>query len=242
MLLTILVFILILGLLVFVHEFGHFIMAKRNNVQVEEFGFGFPPRIFSKKFKGTVYSLNLIPLGGFVKENQKDFAGQSIAKRFKILSAGVIMNVLLCALFLTVLSVFVYPWYQGIFMGIVNTGYLIALIFGALGKIIKDLILTGAFTGEVLGPIGIASITGQIVHQGFLQTIYFIALLSVNLAIINALPFPALDGGRILFLVIEKIKGKPVSQKTEKLVHGIGFALLIGLMIIVTWKDIARFI
>lgn len=242
MFLTIIVFILILGLLVFVHEFGHFIMAKRNGVKVEEFGFGFPPRIFSKKIKGTIYSINLIPLGGFVKENQKDFNKQSMAKRAKILSAGVLMNILLGILCLTVVSVFSYPWYKGIFMGLINTFYLIGLIFAALGGLLKDLILLGRFTGDVFGPIGIASITGQVIQEGFLSLFYFIALLSINLAIINILPFPALDGGRLLFLGIEKIKGKPVSQKTEKIVHGIGFALLISLMIVITWRDISRFL
>jgi len=242
MFLTIIVFILILGLLVFVHEFGHFIMAKRNGVKVEEFGFGFPPRIFSKKIKGTIYSINLIPLGGFVKENQKDFNKQSIVRRLKILSAGVLMNILLGILCLTIVSVFAYPWYKGIFMGLINTFYLIGLILAALAGLLRDLVLLGRLSGDVFGPIGIASITGQVVSQGFLQTIYFIALLSINLAIINILPFPALDGGRLLFLGIEKIKGKPVSQKTEKIVHGIGFALLISLMIVITWRDIARVI
>ncbi|MFH1392455.1 MAG: site-2 protease family protein [bacterium] len=242
MFLTIIIFILILGLLVFVHEFGHFIVAKKNGVQVEEFGFGFPPRIFSKRIKGTVYSINLIPLGGFVKENQKDFNKQSIIKRFKILSAGVIMNILLGVLCLTIVSVFAYPWYKGIFMGVINTFYLIGLILAALFNLLKDLILLGRFSGDVLGPIGIASITGQFVQEGLLSTFYFIALLSINLAIINSLPFPALDGGRLLFLAIERIKGKPVSQKTEKIVHGFGFAMLIALMVIITWRDIVRFL
>jgi len=242
MFLTIIVFILILGLLVFVHEFGHFIMAKRNGVKVEEFGFGFPPRIFSKKIKGTIYSINLIPLGGFVKENQKDFNKQSILKRVKILSAGVLMNILLGALCLTVVSVSVYPWYKGIFMGVINAFYLIGLILAALAGLLRDLIWLGRFSNDVFGPIGIASITGQVIREGFLSVFYFIALLSINLAIINILPFPALDGGRLLFLGIEKIKGKPISQKTERIVHGIGFALLIGLMIVITWKDISRFL
>jgi len=242
MFLTIIVFIFILGLLVLAHEFGHFIMAKKNGVKVEEFGFGFPPRIFSKKIKGTIYSINLIPLGGFVKENQKDFNEQSIAKRVKILSAGVFMNILLGVFCLTIVSVFAYPWYKGIFMGLINTFYLIGLILVALGSLLKDLILLGRLSADVFGPIGIASITGQIVAQGFLQTIYFIALLSINLAIVNSLPFPALDGGRLLFLGIEKIKGKPVSQKTERIIHGVGFALLISLMILITWRDVSRFL
>jgi len=241
MFLTILVFILILGILVFVHEFGHFIAAKRAGIRVEEFGIGFPPRIFSFKKNNTIYSLNLIPLGGFIKEDSKDFNKHSISTRFKVLSAGAIMNILLCVVCLTILSVFTYPWYQGIFMGIIKTIELISIILIALGQIIKELVLTGKFTGEVLGPVGIAAVTGKFVNAGFLQTIYFTALLSINLAIINILPFPALDGGRLLFLVIEKIKGKSVNQKVEKITHGIGFALLIILMILITWRDIQNF-
>lgn len=237
MIITIIAFILILGLLVFVHEFGHLIAAKKNGVKVHEFGIGFPPRLFSKKYKNTVYSINLIPLGGFIKEDEKSFYKASLFSRFKILSAGVGMNIALCVLCLTIISVFVYPWYQGIFMGIAKTGELMVLIFIVLGKIIT----TGKFAGEVLGPIGIASVTGEFVQAGALQTIYFIALLSVNLAIINILPFPALDGGKLLFLGLEKIKGKKINQKTEKIVHGIGFAILIAIMLVITYRDIIRF-
>jgi regulator of sigma E protease len=95
---------------------------------------------------------------------------------------------------------------------------------------------------EVAGPIGIAILTKQVATLGFVYILQFAALLSINLGIINILPIPALDGGRILFVLIEKIKGSPVTQKTEQMFHTIGFVLLIMLMILVTFKDIVRFV
>lgn len=251
MILTVIVFIVILALLVLSHEIGHFVAAKKAGVKIEEFGFGFPPRLLSFKKGETIYSLNLIPLGGFVKiygedgqhkEDSRSFSSQSVRQRFQMLISGVLMNIVLAIFLLTILSIFVYPWYQGLWMGLVNTFYLIGLIIIALAQLFWQLILTGRFQGEVFGPVGIASLTGKVVEMGFLNVLYFTALLSINLAIINVLPFPALDGGRLLFLAIEKIKGKPVSQKTEKAIHTAGFALLILLMLIVTFRDIQRFL
>ena len=94
---------------------------------------------------------------------------------------------------------------------------------------------------EVTGPVGIAILTKQVTGLGLVYILQFAALLSINLGIINGLPFPALDGGRILFILIEKIKGSPVSQKIERAFHTIGFVLLITLMIVVTFKDFIRF-
>jgi regulator of sigma E protease len=242
MFLTIIVFILILSVLILVHEGGHLIVAKKNGLKVNEFAFGFPPRIFSFKKGGTRYSFNLIPIGGYVKEDSKNFSKATIGQRFKVLIAGVGMNIFLTIILLTIVSLFVYPWYQGIFMGIINTGYLLGLIFYYLGIILKDLLLTGRFAGDLVGPIGIAVLTSDMVSRGFLSVIYFVALLSLNLAIVNILPFPALDGGRLLFLAIEKFKGKPVSEKTEKIIHGTGLVILVVLMVIVGYRDVVRFI
>jgi len=106
--------------------------------------------------------------------------------------------------------------------------------------LLKTLILKGVLIGELAGPVGIAALTSQMTKLGFVYILQFAAILSINLAIINAIPFPALDGGRLLFLAIEKIKGKPVSAKAENLVNSIGFALLIVLMILVTFRDIKK--
>lgn len=357
MLTTIIVFILILGLLIFVHEFGHFIMAKRAGAKVEEFGFGFPPRIFGIKRGETIYSLNLIPLGGFVKilgesgeekKNPRSFASKTIGQRAKMLSAGVIMNIILAAVLLSfgfaiglptvldgidekvnlrqvqiqiaevatdspaeqaglkmgdaILSVngqpveeidqlqglvnaqlgkeisleisrgkerltkqiiarqnppaeegamgvalvktalVSYPWYKSLWLGIVTTFSLLVTFIVAIFKLLWNLITTGQLMVDISGPVGIAVLTNQVTKLGFIYILQFTALLSINLAIINALPFPALDGGRLLFLLIEKIKGSPVSQKVEKGFHTAGFLLLIILMIAITWRDITRWL
>lgn len=237
---TILVFILILGILVLSHELGHLWAAKKLGVRVHEFGFGFPPTLWKKKIKNTVYKINLIPLGGYVKEDTEDFAKKGLKTRFIILISGVGMNLLVGILFLTIISFWFYPWYQAIFMGIIDAIELLGLIIYSLFFLIKSLILSGGVPGEIFGPIGIAQLTNQFIEQGFLQVLYFIALLSINLAVINIFPFPALDGGRLLMLGIEKIKGKAIDQKLEHAIHAAGFVFLILLMILVTWKDIAR--
>jgi len=362
MFLTIVVFILILGLLIFVHELGHFILAKRAGIKVEEFGFGFPPRIFGIKKGETIYSLNLLPLGGFVKiygedgeksgsskkDEKRAFYNKPISTRAVILVAGVTMNLVLAAFLLSIgywlglpamvddettdlagarvqitqvvfdsparqagikmgdtikelafagqllevnnvvqiqefidshrgeeitviiqrgdevlektlvprisppedegpfgialarTAIVSYPWYRALIMGITSTASLTWFIIVTLGTILWQLLLTGRLAVEIAGPVGIFDLTGQAAQLGFIYILQFTALLSINLAIINALPFPALDGGRLLFLAIEKIKGSPVSQKIERIAHTAGFVILILLMIAVTWRDIVR--
>lgn len=358
MILSIVVFLAVIGLLIFTHELGHFITAKRSGVKVEEFGFGFPPRIFSVKRGETVYSLNLLPLGGFVKiygedgeakDDPRSFVSKTILTKAKIIAAGVAMNFLLAIVLLsaghivglpTVLDetntdnvrdvkiqiaevrkdspafqvglktgdaiiglkiqeqvidnfeiddlqnfikdnagreitmsvvrgknrldknivprvdppvgegalgiamvktgVISYPWYLAIWKGIESTFILSrAMLFGFFA-ILKSLIFKGALIAEVSGPVGIAVLTGEVAQMGFNYILQFTAILSINLAIINILPFPALDGGRLLFLAIEKIKGSPVNPKIEQVIHMVGFSLLILLMLVVTFKDIVK--
>ncbi len=371
--LTILIFVIVLGVLIFVHELGHFLTARRNGVKAEEFGFGFPPRVFgvvfddfTKKFrlvKGnedvesphTVYSLNWIPLGGFVRIKGEDrdaplepdsFAGKSAWVRFKILVAGVVMNFLLAwVLFSVVLmlgfpeqinpedraqyehtqvqilqvqpgtpaesigllagdvlkkldttpvknlsvvtdyiaahkgkeiavtidrggemlvlkgtprtdapagegalgisfsetAIVEYGFFEALWKGLEQTYLKTAEIFTVLGTMLASL-FTGAKTSvDIAGPVGIVYLTKQMSELGLAYLLYFAAILSINLGIINALPIPALDGGRILFILIEKLKGSPVSQKVEGYVHQIGFMLLLLLMVWVTFYDILRF-
>jgi len=366
MFLTILVFILILGLLIFVHEFGHFVMAKRAGVRVEEFGFGFPPRLFGIKKGDTIYSLNLLPLGGFVKiygedgaiKNQKEdvdnenvFYKKPIKTRVGILVAGVTMNLILAAVLLSVgywiglptiikegqisdfkdakvqilqvdfnspaeqagikmgdtiasfklqitnyklqitevsqvqefinqhkgeeiivviqrgdeilektvvpridapkgegplgislaeTAIVSYPWYRALVMGVTSVINLTWAITVALAGLLWQIIRTGQLAVDVAGPVGIFTFTGQAAQLGFIYVLQLTALLSINLAIINVLPFPALDGGRLLFLGIEKIKGSPISQKVERFANTTGFVILIMLMVAITWRDVAR--
>ena len=376
---TVILFILVLSVLVFVHELGHFWTARRLGVKAEEFGFGFPPRALGffksksgrwrflkgntspdslaeeEKPAGTVYSLNWLPLGGFVKikgengEGKQDsdsFAAKALWRRALILSAGVIMNIVLAAALLSVgymiglpqsldevkasaqvseAQVFVmevlpdsvaaqaglesgdiikavegqkitsneelqdlvskrtdqdtsftiirggeeqniiirpsfseavdravigvsiyasglvrYPFFTAIWEGIKLTGLTFWLIILAFYSLIRDLIIGVSVSGQVAGPVGIATLTGQVASLGITYLLQFMALLSLNLALVNILPFPALDGGRLLFLLIEKFKGKPVRQSVEAWIHTIGFWLLITLILVITYKDIMR--
>ncbi len=371
---TLLIFIIILGLLIFVHEFGHFIVARKNGVKAEEFGFGFPPRIFGfwrdahkkwnfiwgnqevKNLPRTLYSLNWLPFGGFVKikgeagehkEDHDSFAGKSAWRRGAILLAGVLMNILLAAFLLSIgfstgipqaidgldrkarvrdqkieivdvlragpaaragiqpgdivltinstglkdaaelrdflaahekeevelllrrngqelkailrseeladlkkigIGVFLldtglvsYPWYLAVWKGLAATGFLVKEILFSFGGLLKNLVLTEKVAVDLSGPVGIAVLTGRVARLGFSYLLHFTALLSVNLAILNALPIPALDGGRFLFLVIEKIRRRPVSRKVENIIHNTGFILLLLLVALVTYRDLARF-
>jgi len=360
--LTILVFIITLGVLVFVHELGHFIMAKRARAKVEEFGFGFPPRIFGVKRGETIYSINLIPIGGFVnivgengegKDNQRSFSSKTIWQRFQILIAGVTANVLLAVILFSMVSYIGFPYlydeesakgvsglkiaimevmpnspaevagispgdiilslkaegsdkpteiksigdvksyisgnlgkniifevkrgnrvldlkaqarlnspasegatgislgaisapvsaglFESIRQGIAKTWDVGAFIVITLLSLLKELFTTGKTTEPLSGPVGIAVMVGQATELGLSYVLQFMGLLSVNLAIVNALPFPALDGGRILFLLIEKIKGKPVSAETEGKFHFAGMVILILLMVLITAKDFGTY-
>ncbi|OGY41767.1 MAG: RIP metalloprotease RseP [Candidatus Buchananbacteria bacterium RBG_13_36_9] len=358
MLITVAIFLIILGLLVFVHEAGHFISARKLGMTVEEFGFGFPPKIWSKKGKdGVIYSVNAIPLGGFCKIKGEDgedrnatdsFASKKPWRRAIVLSAGVAMNFLLCAVLLSIgymvglpqavdqqaldqgivkdykiqvvsllddkpakaagieigdqilsvdeqgikgvknivdytstkigqklnytivrnkeiltkeieivdigqgkggigvglveTGIVSYPIHKAVWHGFELTGVLTREFVFAFGNIIKNLVIGKPVGVQVSGPVGIAVLTGQVAKLGFIYLLQFAALLSLNLAIINFIPFPALDGGRLLFLAIEKIRRKPISQKIENAVHTIGFALLMILIIIITFQDVMRYV
>ena len=132
------------------------------------------------------------------------------------------------------------PWYQALISGFVDSFSLLWLICSALGTMVWQLLTTGRAALEGGGPVYIFNLTGQAAQLGFVYLLQLTAVLSINLAIINILPFPALDGGRLVFLAIEKIKGSPVSQKIEGLSHTLGFVFLILLMAVITWRDIAR--
>lgn len=124
--------------------------------------------------------------------------------------------------------------------GVKETFYLIGEILKSLGRVLATLWSQEPLSLDVSGPVGIAVMTGEVVKLGFVYILQFAALLSINLAIINILPFPALDGGRVLFLLIEKIRGRPVDKRIEGVVHNTGFALLIALIVLVTFRDIVK--
>lgn len=381
---TLLIFFIVLGMLVFVHELGHFLAAKKAGVQVDEFGFGYPPRALKIGRKwGTLFTLNWIPFGGFVKilgENyEKETAGNdslrsqdashiSLRERYQpfpkegknftevskkwqaaILASGVIFN-LLFAWFLfslgfliglptpvendlggevrnpalTIVSVLpnspaqnaglktgdkikeislsngeilknLTPEYVSDFINNSSAGILIEidrggknldfeimpeagiekdrkiigismdmigtlslpvhkavyeggratfdityLTVGGIANLIKEGIKGKADISQVAGPVGIISLVGDASRLGFVYLITFTALISINLAIINLVPFPALDGGRIVFVAIEGITKKPINPKFASVLNTAGFALLILLMLFITYRDVLK--
>lgn len=374
---TVIIFIAVLSLLVFVHEWGHYFSARRLGIKAEEFGFGFPPRLIGwyrnsagkwRKIKGnkpveelpeepagTIYSINALPIGGFVRikgengDNRENdsFAAKAAWKRAIVLCAGVLMNVILAA-FLFSLGYLVglpqsvsgdmphakiiqprvailetlagsaaeeaglqagdiilsvgdrvpeteaalqeivaetpedealslqikrgteelefeiapryneevgrnslgvaisatgtvrYPFFWAFYYGFRDTFATLWAIILAFAAMIAAIFQGQGVSGQLAGPVGIAQIAGEAARLGIGHLISLTILLSLNLAVLNILPFPALDGGRLLFLVIEKIKGSPVRRETEAMIHNIGFLLLMLLVVFVTYKDIVK--
>ncbi len=335
--------IFVFGLLVILHEMGHFFAAKASGIQVLEFGIGYPPRVFKVTYRGTIYSVNLLPLGGFVKLlGEEDpslpgsLAGKTKLTRFIVLAAGSFVNavlpiVIFSILFMTPQKIAItdvrvtevqagspadmaglrtsdiikgidnksidngadlryriqlnlgneikvdferggtlmstsltprfkppegqkavgivfntdlnlryinrsYPFWEAIPKGFQRTWETLVIFKNGIIQMVSG----GGNTREVSGPIGIAKISGEVAREGFSPLFTLVALLSLNLAIINMLPIPALDGGRVFFLVIEAIRGKPIPAKKEAMVHMIGFAILIMLVVVVSYFDVAR--
>lgn len=134
-----------------------------------------------------------------------------------------------------------YPWYEAIYRGAITTYNITMAIFEAFGKMIASLFGAEKTPLDVTGPVGIVYLTKQMSDLGLAYLLQFAALLSINLGIINILPIPALDGGRILFILIEKLKGSPVSRRIEGMIHQVGFILLLLLMLLVTIRDFSQF-
>jgi len=371
--LTAIIFIAVLGSLVLVHELGHFIVARRNGIKADEFGFGFPPRMFgvvkddtTGKYKiiwgsqevesaHTIYSFNWLPLGGFVRIKGEDgqnkeedsFGSKSAWIRVKVLGAGVFMNFVLAWVLISLVfmigasqpidpsdrteypdakiqilevkkntpaesmglrlgdevlsiagesitslpqvtdiiqknkgknieihirrldaemtlsgtprtdypsgegslgisfsetAVVSYPIHTALFHGLEATYNITWAILQAFGSMIAGLFGGPSNTPvDVTGPVGIVLLTKQMSDLGISYLLQFAAILSINLGIINVLPIPALDGGRILFVLIEKLKGSPVSRRVEGMIHQVGFILLLLLMLFITIRDFSQF-
>jgi regulator of sigma E protease len=336
-------FILIFGLVVFVHELGHLLVAKAFGVRVEEFGFGYPPRVARLgEIAGTEITLNLLPVGGFVRMHEDDpgvpggIASRSRKVRAAVFAAGAVMNLLLAALLygVTYMRGALEPVEElgaGIYsvsadspaeeaglrpgdnivtidgetvstveqaverigdaagsplvLGIEREGTALAPITvtprvdpppgeGALGVTV-DLPLArvsypvwkaiplgfratyytvrGIFWGireavmqrlpfEVTGPIGIYRMTTEVAETGLTRLLEFTAFLSVNLFLLNLLPLPALDGGRLVFVFLEWVRGgRRIPPEKEGLVHAIGMVLILAMMVVVTVFDYVRY-
>ena len=348
--LSLISFLIVLGVLVIVHEFGHFIVAKSIGVRVEKFSIGFGPKICSVKKGDTEYLVSAIPLGGYVKMSgdepgesitgkRWEFLSRSVFDRFKIIVAGPLLNYILAFIIFSVIFMFGSPTMttevgsllkdypavaQGVKVGdkiltvdgkdvkywedmteimhkhvdgpmtlsirrgpqvfemkiaptirkmkdIFGKETTIALIgigpsqniekvkygfFASISMGSKKLIQLTALTYKALwsiiigrmslkesmtGPIGIFVITGQAAKMGFIYIFHLMGILSASLALFNILPFPVLDGGHILFLAIEKIRGKPLSLKAQEAIANVGITLLIMFTIFVFYSDIMKF-
>lgn len=363
MIITILVFLLILTVLVLIHEAGHFFVAKFFKIKVEEFGVGLPPRAFGIKRGETVYSVNWLPIGGFVKLYGEDDAGggsvslktkderpktkdqdrafyaRPIWQRALVVVAGVVMNFLLAVVIITyffgiagvqtpgdkvIITDIVknspaetaglraedvvrsingtkitnpsqiititrkhlgekvkleiergkdiqnieitprktypsdegpmgvaissnivttkYPIWKAPFVGLIETLKYSWLIVAGLFGIVIQLFTQAQIPKGVAGPIGIAQLTGQFIAVGPMAVLSFVSLLSLNLAILNVLPIPALDGGRLFFILLEGVVGKKVSHSFESKAHSIGMIVLLALIALITLSDIIRWI
>lgn len=367
---TVAAFIGILVVLVLVHELGHFLAAKRAGITVEEFGIGFPPRIGSVTWRGTRYSVNWIPLGGFVRMLGEDgevevrrlreqgmttteidaalegaFNRKPIVVRLAVLLAGVVMNFLLAAILFAVAFSMPIPVGEGpltvtdiqvdspaegalevgdvivgadgqtfelsadltqyiadhggeevvlqverdgerIDVGVTprivsdadrsrgigpigfgydparvtehpstvegpieaigrgfDTAWTLAIqIPGGLADAVGGLLGLSPNAPDARGPIGIAQETGRVLEAPLVSQLFFIGLLSVNLAVLNVLPFPPLDGGRIAVVAVEAVRRRKLPAEREALIYLTGFAVLIALVILISIQDIQRLI
>jgi regulator of sigma E protease len=354
---SIIIFLLVLSVLVLAHELGHFLAAKRSRVKVEEFALGFPPTVYTYTKGETKYMYNLIPFGGYVKmygedgthaKDKKSFTAKNWLTKVFIVSAGVIMNLILGALLLSIVFmlgmpvmtdnverdypyaqketetliyqipeghllsdsisagdkivavndqpitsidsfkeklqligeqpyqitlnhdsetktisatselnpdtkqwqlgvdliegfIVKYPFYLALPMGIVEMLRLLWLMISSLFMIVYNLIVSQSVPSEIAGPVGIYKLTSQASAMGIVYLLQMMAILSVNLALINFLPIPALDGGRIVFIISERIFGKKMSAATENIIHMIGFFAIVAILIIVTIGDVRKF-
>lgn len=361
MLITIIIFIVILTILVLIHEAGHFFVARKFGIKVEEFGVGLPPRAWGKKIGETIYSINWLPVGGFVKlygedeagggkisikshpstslraSKSRNFASKPAWQRALVVVAGVVMNFILAVVVISYIftqGVVVptgvvkideimpgspaesanlqagdvilevdsqsvhkisevqkniqgkveeevklkikradkiqdlslktkkevadgrtigiigvrladsekkyYPWYQAPFYGTVEALRLSWLTLSGLVGMLGGWIIHGSVPQDVAGPVGVAQITGEAIKVGLNALFFYIALLSLNLAILNVLPIPALDGGRLFFILIELVSGKRVNPHIERYAHTIGMVILLALIALITLRDISR--
>ena len=241
----------LLGFLILIHEAGHFLVAKVFKVKVKEFAIGFGPIICEKQGKETKYTIRLIPLGGFCSmegedeesEDERAFSKASVWKRMAIVFAGPIVNIVfgLIVYYILVASVgiqFMNPADDTIINRLTYSGKATGEFIIAILDSIKTLFTGGASVDQMVGIVGISEIVVK--TAGIANYINLMALISISLGITNLLPIPALDGGKILILIIEIIRRKQMKVETEAKIQMIGFSILLALSLIVTYNDIIR--
>ncbi len=227
-----------LGFLILIHETGHFLVAKAFDVKIKQFAIGFGPTLLRKQGKETSYEIKAIPMGGFVNmlgeeepvEDERAYNKKSIPQKICILFAGgavnIVFGLLLCAIIASSIL--------GFKNGIIFTGEFLIETFKGIGQL-----FTGQLKAEQL--VGVVGISDMVISTTGIQDFaYLMAIISVSLGITNLLPFPPLDGGKILLLIIEAVRRKPMNRDTEMGIQLAGFFLLIMLSIFVTYNDIVR--
>ena len=241
--------VVIFGVLVAVHEGGHFMTAKAVGVKVNELSIGMGPLLFSKRKGETLYSLRLLPVGGYValegedeeSDDERAFSNRPAWAKLLVLAAGPFMNFLFAFIVLTVLLMVMggpANIIEAAVLGFKNCVNIEIMIFDAF----KDLLTGAGSVNDVVGPIGIVDAVDKTAQAGASNLVLLTVVLSLNLGLFNILPFPALDGGRILFVVIRAITGKAITDEMENRIHYAGIIILFGLMILITMKDVNTFI
>jgi regulator of sigma E protease len=247
MIVSLLAFMAVFTMIVLVHEFGHFLAARKSGVKVYEFSIGFPfsPRLITLfHHKETAFTVRLLPLGGFVSfsqeggEDDAELFAASYTKRALILSAGSLFNIIFA--FLVFIPVFIVGKELDPLRAVVQSAATVWEVLSATILFILNAV-TGHGTMEGMsGPVGIAAMAGKAASRGLLDLSYFAGALSMGVGIMNLIPFPALDGGHLLALLIESIRRRPINRKVYQVATLAGFALFLILTLAVTYKDVAR--
>lgn len=232
--------IFLLGILVFIHEGGHFIVAKLCKVKVNEFALGFGKAIWKKKIGDTEYALRLIPLGGFVRlegeeapsENDGSFSKAPNWKKILILVAGGLVNIIFAIILFFLLVVFYYKY------PIKNALDIAGQFAYSIVEMLKMLFSGNTKVEDFTGPIGISNVIVQ--TKGLADYIYLISAVSLSLGVTNLLPVPPLDGGKILIYIIESIRRKPFKEETQVAIQMTGFLLIMALSVFVMINDIGK--
>lgn len=252
--------ILFFGLLVVIHEFGHFIAARCCGVKVNEFAVGMGPKLVGREKNGTLFSLRAIPFGGYcamqgedgteAADDENSLSNKPVWKKLIIFIAGSVMNFLLGYLIILVVVVVVNWGEAGLWQMLRHAGYLCGDFVRLVWESLRMLFTGEAGIGDLSGPVGIVDIMADTAQSAdtsadaVFALAYLGSLIAVNIAVMNLLPIPGLDGGHIFVLlincIIEKIIGRKPDPKYEAAINGAGLVLLLALMAYVMFQDIVR--
>ncbi|NTV21941.1 MAG: site-2 protease family protein [Chlorobium limicola] len=249
MIVSVLAFIIVMSLVVLVHEFGHFLAARKAGVPVYEFSVGFPfsPRIATLyRHKETEFTLRLLPLGGFVSfsadgdEDAHKLFGASPLSRASIMVGGPLFNVVFA--YLVFIPAFLGKEGGSLLQAIQSSAHALWMVVVGTFSMLGHLFAGQGGMESFSGPIGIAVMAGQAANTGLPDLLFFTGVLSISLGIMNLMPFPGLDGGQLMLVLIEAIRNRPLGARSYQVINFTGIMLFIGLSIVITWHDILRLV